>query len=628
MTRVRTRTFLPALLLGVVVSGCDTLFGPEDPASIEIVASRSTVDVPGDTIMLRAVVRDEEGEKISGARVAWESLDPTVVTVDGAGVARGVSNGAARVVARSGGVADSLEITVDTPIACAPVGDLVVPDTIEAALEEGDCRLQGIRGDFWRLALDGTIEITIEMKAQELDAVLVLLDDAGDLIAVDDDGGIGLNARLHGVLPAGTYYVFATSYQADGIGTYRISAFEGGYPSPCPATATLQPPDTVSGEVTADDCVYEGVYIDSWRVDLPVDTTLVLQLAAKGIQPLIAVGDTLGGIFTGSAHGPGSDAWIELRMRAGSYDIWVSDATSAGASGSYTLSALLGRPTRTCATQGAIAPGETVTGEITYEDCYISYGSAEGWDLHLEESRTLQMSMHAEGLYPTILVSDSSGRVLEVAWGDSARADMELTLRSGSYRVWARAEHDLTGSYTLTVGADGQLPACEASGQLAPGDTVQDALSTADCLLTDGRFADLWTVRLDTASLITVGLESGELDAFLLVADSLRQTIDMDDDGGGSNNARLTLALEPGLYQLWATSHAPDETGAYSLYVVPGESGAVGAAPVMKDGSGSTFERPRWVGRSDSAWPGSAVSLPWRPVAKQGLPPPWLRPGR
>lgn len=629
MKPVRASAILLGLVVGSAMGGCDTLFGPEDPASIEISADRSTLEVPGDSLRLRAVVRDEDGDRISGASVSWTSRAPEVLTVDPRGVASGVMNGTAWVVASSGGVSDSLEITVDTPIACAPVGDLVVPDTLDGSLAEGDCRLRGMRGDFWRLTLDRTTEVTIELKSSELDAILVLFDDAGTLMALDDDGGIGLNARLHDFIAAGTYYIYATSYQPSGIGPYRISAFEGGYPSPCPATATLALPDTVVAQVGLDDCLHNGFYIDVWRLRVPSDTTLVLHAISDEITPFLALADTLGEVFEARGIGPGSDAWIEIPVRAGSYDLWVSDAMSTGATGSYTLSARLGRSVLTCATEGDIPLGLTVAGELTYGDCYVHYGSADGWDLRLEELTTLRMTMRGPSLHPTILVSDAEGRVVHALLGDSSRVEGEVSLGPGSYRVWARAGHDRTGSYTLNVGIPGRLPPCEPTGSMIPGDTVQGTLSASDCLLPEGERADLWTVRLETPTTLTVDVRSAEFDAFLIIADSIGHPLHRDDDAGSNGNARLTVELEPGSYQLWATSYSSGSTGAYGLSMVPVEPGATAGAPVLKP-------RPPGAGGSPSRAlprPAPPAALPWegepatagRPLPKDGPPPPWLR---
>lgn len=439
------------LLAAAAVAGCDSLLGPEEPASIEIRASRTTIDVPGDTVLLEAVIRAEDGDRISNVPVAWESMSPHVADVDQAGLLTAVANGSAMIVARAGGVEDSVEITVAAPIPCAPVGDLVISDTLPGSIEDGDCEMNGSTGDFWRVTLDRDTEVTLEMKSSELDAILVLFDEQGEVLEIDDDGGIGLNARIHRALGPGTYYLFLTSLFRDGRGPYRLIGFEGGYPSPCPATASVALPGTVTGTVTVGDCNYNGYYVDVWRLNIPIDTTVILQVGSAELVPLIAVADTLGEILTSSHFGPGGDAWLEILLPAGAYDLWIGDAGTRLTTGSYTLSTRHGPTLLECGTEGAVAVGDTVSGELTVDSCFLFYGAADGWKLSVEDSTTLEVTLEAPDLAPSILISDAAGELRKVVEGDESVASGEVSLEPGSYRVWARAAYERYGHYSLAV---------------------------------------------------------------------------------------------------------------------------------------------------------------------------------
>lgn len=76
------------------------------PGSIEL-------DALGDSVRVSAVVRDADGAEIEGAEVNWTSTDPAVVTVNSAGWVVAVGNGAARVVATIGELADSVSVDVE-----------------------------------------------------------------------------------------------------------------------------------------------------------------------------------------------------------------------------------------------------------------------------------------------------------------------------------------------------------------------------------------------------------------------------------------------------------------------------------------------------------------------------------
>ena len=91
-------------------------------------------------------------------------------------------------------------------------------ETVESTIAEDDQRwvFTGAVGDV----------VLIDMVAAEdsqLDPLLSLLDSAGAVLVTDDDGGVGLNARIGPyVLPAsGEYTIVASRY--NGTGSYRLS---------------------------------------------------------------------------------------------------------------------------------------------------------------------------------------------------------------------------------------------------------------------------------------------------------------------------------------------------------------------------------------------------------------------
>jgi hypothetical protein len=60
------------------------------------------------------------------------------------------------------------------------------------------------------------------------DPFLTLFNEAGELIAYDDDTGEGVNARISIPLPAGKYAIGATGYYATSLGDYTLTAVAGG----------------------------------------------------------------------------------------------------------------------------------------------------------------------------------------------------------------------------------------------------------------------------------------------------------------------------------------------------------------------------------------------------------------
>lgn len=77
----------------------------------------------GDSVALRAIVRDLRGDSLPGAEVSWTSSNPGVASVDTlTGMARGHQPGTALVQARSGSESSSTELTVlSSPIAAIQI---------------------------------------------------------------------------------------------------------------------------------------------------------------------------------------------------------------------------------------------------------------------------------------------------------------------------------------------------------------------------------------------------------------------------------------------------------------------------------------------------------------------------
>ncbi len=108
----RYRSFALCGLLGAATLACsDDPVSPRAIDDIRVSASSIIVDV-GDTLRLTATVRSPTGTVLPDAPVNWSSLDPAVATVNGTGLVRGVSEGTARILARSSEAVDTFRVAV------------------------------------------------------------------------------------------------------------------------------------------------------------------------------------------------------------------------------------------------------------------------------------------------------------------------------------------------------------------------------------------------------------------------------------------------------------------------------------------------------------------------------------
>ena len=86
----------------------------QSASTVAVTPAEATVGL-GDTLRLAAEALDANGHPVSGAEFSWSSSDPSVVSVDGSGLVRGVAEGASTITAATGDAEGTAEITVANP---------------------------------------------------------------------------------------------------------------------------------------------------------------------------------------------------------------------------------------------------------------------------------------------------------------------------------------------------------------------------------------------------------------------------------------------------------------------------------------------------------------------------------
>lgn len=87
------------------------------PTRIAVTPSSHTLEAIGETVQLRATVRDQRNNIMSGQTITWSSGNEAVATVDGNGLVTAVSDGMTEITARSGSLSANSAITVASPVA-------------------------------------------------------------------------------------------------------------------------------------------------------------------------------------------------------------------------------------------------------------------------------------------------------------------------------------------------------------------------------------------------------------------------------------------------------------------------------------------------------------------------------
>ena len=109
---------------------------PAPPRATTVTVTPATAELTalGATAQFTAEVRDQRGQPMAGAAVAWSSSDSTVATVDNAGLVTAAGNGQATLTATSGQASSGAQITVEQSVASVevtpPADTLVSRDTL------------------------------------------------------------------------------------------------------------------------------------------------------------------------------------------------------------------------------------------------------------------------------------------------------------------------------------------------------------------------------------------------------------------------------------------------------------------------------------------------------------------
>lgn len=167
---------------------------------------------------------------------------------------------------------------------------------------------------------------------------------------------------------------------------------------------------------------------------------------------------------------------------------------------------------------------------------------------------------------------------------DSAQAQWSVQ-RSGPGLVVASDSLDLRLDPTdvslsslpvCDAGAAGDFPhaPCSEIPQVAIGGSEHSSLESGDPRWSDNTWYELWSVRLNTPSTVTISLTADDVvDTYLLVYDAsattrVAENDDVDYDGG-NYNSRATVELQPGCYIIVAGSYSEtaDDAGGYTVAV-------------------------------------------------------------
>lgn len=420
------------------------------------------------------------------------------------------------------------------------------------------------------------IQITVENVGGNLDPMVMLLDGALNTIAQHDDiSDINKNARLEFTIPADGYYgVLAMRFNGE-VGTtsgdYRLSLIAENRVQFSQVATLLSPEVLAVGETSGQlgDALAEVYQMYAVRGDVltldllvngPLQDEAILILADANLQE-VAVS------FDGTLRYevPQTGAYLLLVTRQGGplgtargfYDVSLYGAAADAAEQIGVQAGIAFAP-------GDVVPyGTLLLGELSDavpELRYLFLGQAG-------DRISVRMDALDDTLDPFVQVLGQDGQ--EVVRDDDTGGNLNalipgyLLTETGEYTLVAGRSGGNQGSsrgrFELLLGgvpvaqpgeeADGDGLAPQTALSLEIGQTVAGSLSNERVAIFYGI-----QLRADTAIQVDMVRVGGDLDSYLVILDGTEALVAVDDDSGGSQNARLLYSVpEDGLYYVGAT---------------------------------------------------------------------------
>lgn len=215
---------------------------------------------------------------------------------------------------------------------------LEVGQSAQGTLDSRDCLFQGYRAAGWHLAIGEEGRLQVDLASTDFDALLVLTDRAMNILAINHDGGQGLNSRLILSMLPEDYIVWALSWDGSEFGSYQLALQEIDGRSCSEIMGQLGAGETATGELEPQSCLLDGTSLaDPWDLTLDEPATLQIDMTTADFDAAVLVTDAEGEVLGyDDDSGEGLNAQLVLELEAGAYTIWATTYWD-GDSGQYEI---------------------------------------------------------------------------------------------------------------------------------------------------------------------------------------------------------------------------------------------------------------------------------------------------
>lgn len=391
----------------------------------------------------------------------------------------------------------------------------------------------GSRSELYAIRLDAGQAVRFSVEGPLSAQLSLYLDE--QLVQASDDGRdeASLSVRAE---KAGRYVLAVSGRDAASYGPFTLSA---------------TPMQVYGGGSLA-----AGTTITDWAREprsIPLDITEAgayrIRMASEDFDTVLSLEGN--GVALRSDDADGSNSMLTTILAPGRYTLLASGYHDR-VDGQYELSV---QPYELPSGVGPAAGGDLVpNADVTA----LYQGRPVDYRLRVGERSLVEIEMRSGEIDSGLVLEGNGVQLADDDSGNRLDARIATVLQPGEYTVRASAYDEGAGVFTLSA-RTAEVPADAGGGSLEVG-------RSRDARLMPGA-TDTWTFRIARAGnyRIDMGSEEG-VDSFLrLHRDG--ELVAMDDDGGGSLDARIEQQLEPGEYTLEASSAMGGEGGRYRIGV-------------------------------------------------------------
>jgi len=395
-------------------------------------------------------------------------------------------------------------------------------------------------------AVESASNLVFDVKASQgstVDPVIVLLNNEGQKVGVDDDGGGGKNARLAVSANKGEYTAVVSGY-GNTAGEYTIALSAGDRAQTGPGQQGTAVPQMHQGGIIGVGESKTGMLnqgdIHSYSLNVPSKLMITIDLVNTGnsaLDPMLQLQNNAGADIAKDDDGGGArNSRIIKFLEPGTYTIKALSYQNT--SGQYQL--------RVAGTEGRTLPlGQGMNGVLNSGERKVYLFSAAKEGLY-----TISLNRAGNSaLDPALILQNEQGQNIssDDDSGEGLNAKIETFLSPGTYLLFAYGSDPGSGAYAIQAARKNITPQQQTTlgvNTAAEGWIFQNSRHTYSISLQREGLYSFDCAKADT----------GNLDPMITLENENRIQLDSDDDGGGNRDAKILRLMNPGKYMLNVTS--------------------------------------------------------------------------